>query len=42
MGASSFGFGTVWLNRARMPNEYEDLPPLREISELATLPTLDY
>ena len=42
MGASSFGFGTVWLNRARMPNEYDDFAPLREISELAALPTLNY
>jgi 2-haloacid dehalogenase len=42
MGASSFGFGTLWLNRARMPNEYNDFAPLREISELAALPTLDH
>lgn len=42
MGASSFGFGTVWLNRTRMPNEYDDSAPLREISELAALPTLVY
>jgi 2-haloacid dehalogenase len=40
MGASSFGFGTVWLNRAGMPNEYGDLAPLHEISALAALPTL--
>lgn len=42
MGASSFGFGTVWLNRARMPNEYDDFAPLHEISALAALPALDY
>ena len=42
MGASPFGFGTVWLNRTRMPNEYDDSAPLREISELAALPTLLY
>jgi 2-haloacid dehalogenase len=42
MGAGSFGFGTVWLNRAGMPNEYDDFAPLRKISELAALPTLDY
>ncbi len=41
MGASSVGFGTVWLNRAGMPNEYDDFAPLREISELTALPTLD-
>jgi 2-haloacid dehalogenase len=37
MGASSFGFGAVWLNRAGMPNEYQDFAPLREVSELAAL-----
>ena len=41
MGASSFGFGAVWLNRAGMPNEYQDFAPLREVSELAALAKLD-
>jgi 2-haloacid dehalogenase len=40
MGASSFGFGAVWLNRAGVPAEYEDFAPLREISELAALAKL--
>ena len=26
-GAKKFGFRTVWINRARMPDEYKDLPP---------------
>ena len=41
MGASSFGFGAVWLNRVSMPNEYQDFAPLREVSELAALAKLD-
>src|SRR5271170_1184001 len=41
MGAVSFGFKGVWINRARMPEEYSDLPPLREISGLTDLPSLD-
>jgi 2-haloacid dehalogenase len=42
MGASSFGFRAVWLNRARLPNEYERFVPLHEISDLTLLPTLNY
>jgi len=41
MGAVSFGFKGVWINRARMPEEYSDLPRLREIPGLADLPSLD-
>jgi 2-haloacid dehalogenase len=41
MGAVSFGFKGVWVNRARLPDEYDDLPPLREIPGLADLPNLD-
>ena len=41
MGAVSFGFKGVWVNRARLPDEYADLPPLREIPGLADLPNLD-
>ena len=26
-GARKFGFRTVWINRARMPDEYRDLSP---------------
>src|ERR1700686_2631535 len=29
MGAASFGFRAVWVNRARMPEEYPDEQPLR-------------
>lgn len=41
MGAASFGFQTFWVNRARLPDEYADLAPLREISDLAMLSKLD-
>jgi 2-haloacid dehalogenase len=37
MGAASFGFRPLWINRARIPDEYGDFAPLREISDLAAL-----
>ena len=37
MGAVSFGFRAFWINRARMPDEYADVPPLRQIGSLAEL-----
>jgi 2-haloacid dehalogenase len=40
MGASAFGFRPIWVNRARMPAEYSDRPPNREVHELAALPSL--
>ena len=40
MGAASFGFNTFWVNRARMPDEYAELAPLREIPDLAALPSV--
>ncbi|HKM88442.1 MAG TPA: haloacid dehalogenase type II [Xanthobacteraceae bacterium] len=41
MGAVSFGFNAFWVNRACMPDEYADLAPLREIPDLAALPSVD-
>jgi 2-haloacid dehalogenase len=41
MGAVSFGFEAVWINRARAPEEYADLAARREIPNLAALPGLD-
>ena len=38
MGAASFGFQAYWVNRASMPDEYPDFPPLRRIGDLAALP----
>jgi 2-haloacid dehalogenase len=40
MGAASFGFRTVWVNRARLPDEYADYPPLHVISDLTALISL--
>jgi 2-haloacid dehalogenase len=40
MGAAAFGFRPVWVNRARLPDEYADCPPVRVVSDLAALPSL--
>jgi 2-haloacid dehalogenase len=37
MGAVSFGFDAFWINRARMPDEYPEQPPLRAIPDLSSL-----
>jgi 2-haloacid dehalogenase len=34
MGASSFGFRTLWINRSRNPDEYSDWPPVAVQSDL--------
>jgi 2-haloacid dehalogenase len=41
MGSVSFGFKAFWVNRARMPNEYADFAPVREIPDLGSLPNVD-
>jgi 2-haloacid dehalogenase len=41
MGAVSFGLTAYWVNRSRMPDEYAELAPLREIPDLAALPHVD-
>jgi 2-haloacid dehalogenase len=40
MGAASFGFRPLWVNRARMPEEYGEQPPLRVLPDLSALPSL--
>lgn len=40
MGAASFGFRPVWVNRSQMPDEYGDRPPARIVSNLSALPAL--
>ena len=40
MGAASFGFSTVWVNRGRLPDEYPDGKPTQVITALAELPAL--
>ena len=39
-GATKFGFRTVWINRAKAPDEYRDLPPAAVLDGLAGLLTL--
>lgn len=36
-GAKAFGFRTVWINRAKLPDEYPDLPPDAVVSDLSGL-----
>jgi 2-haloacid dehalogenase len=40
MGAAAFGFRPFWVNRAKMPDEYADMPPLRVIADLAALTSI--
>ena len=40
MGAATFGFRPVWVNRSQMPEEYTHQPPARTVSELSALPSL--
>ena len=40
MGAASFGFRAVWVNRARMPQEYPHQPPVHIVPGLSALPSL--
>ncbi len=37
MGAASFGFRSIWVNRGGLPDEYADQPPLERITDLAAL-----
>ncbi|PTW55789.1 2-haloacid dehalogenase [Breoghania corrubedonensis] len=39
-GATAFGFRTVWINRAGMPEEYHDLPPNAVLQDLNGLTAL--
>ena len=40
MGAAAFGFHPIWVNRARMPEEYADQRPDQVIYELSALPSV--
>ena len=42
MGAAAFGFRPLWVNRADMPDEYTDRPPLRIVPDLSALATLEF
>jgi 2-haloacid dehalogenase len=37
MGAASFGFKPVWVNRANNPDEYPDHPPVKTVPDLSAL-----
>ncbi len=39
-GAANFGFKPIWVNRAKMPDEYPGLAPVAVVSDLAALPGL--
>ena len=41
MGATAFGFRSVWVNRANMPEEYPEFKPVTVVPDLATLATLE-
>jgi 2-haloacid dehalogenase len=38
MGAASFGFKPVWVNRAKNPDEYPDHVPVKTVADLTALP----
>ncbi|HYA05325.1 MAG TPA: haloacid dehalogenase type II [Xanthobacteraceae bacterium] len=40
MGAATFGCRPLWINRARLPEEYAEQPPLRVLADLAALTSL--
>jgi 2-haloacid dehalogenase len=42
MGAASFGFRAVWVNRAQLPHEYPHQPPVHTVSDLQALPSLEF
>jgi len=37
MGATAFGFRSIWVNRAKTPDEYPDFPPLAVVNDLSGL-----
>jgi 2-haloacid dehalogenase len=37
MGATAFGFQCVWVNRAGMPDEYPEFPPVKIVPDLNAL-----
>jgi 2-haloacid dehalogenase len=42
MGAAAFGFRPLWVNRARLPEEYAEQPPLRVVPDLSALASLAF
>jgi 2-haloacid dehalogenase len=42
MGAASFGFRPVWVNRSGIPDEYLDHPPAQVVADLLQLASLKF
>jgi len=41
MAGTSVGFRALWINRAKMPDEYPDIPPRQTLSDLGALATIN-
>lgn len=41
MGAAAFGFRPLWVNRAKMPDEYAELPPMRVVPDLSVIASIE-
>ena len=41
MGAASFGFRCVWVNRGNMPDEYPEFAPVKVVRDLSAFATLE-
>jgi len=41
MGATSFGFKCVWVNRANLPEEYPELAPVKVVQNLSALAEIE-
>jgi 2-haloacid dehalogenase len=42
MGAAAFGFRSLWVNRAQMPDEYAEQPPMRVVPDLSAVASLNF
>jgi 2-haloacid dehalogenase len=42
MGAAAYGFRPLWVNRAKMPDEYTELPPERVVTDLSTIASIEF
>jgi 2-haloacid dehalogenase len=41
MGAAAYGFRPLWVNRAKMPDEYAELPPVRVVTDLSVIASIE-
>lgn len=42
MGAAAFGFRPLWVDRAQMPDEYAEQPPMRVVPDLSAVASLNF